>query len=71
MSIPRRRLRPNCEDGPNRRPDKEDSDAQDHDISDVRPPGEDAANFYTSVFKNSKIVSATRYGDAGPVRRAA
>jgi predicted 3-demethylubiquinone-9 3-methyltransferase (glyoxalase superfamily) len=27
---------------------------------------EDAANFYTSVFKNSKIVNATRYGDAGP-----
>jgi predicted 3-demethylubiquinone-9 3-methyltransferase (glyoxalase superfamily) len=27
---------------------------------------EDAANFYTSVFKNSKIVSTTRYGDAGP-----
>ena len=27
---------------------------------------EDAANFYTSVFKNSKIVGATRYGDAGP-----
>ena len=27
---------------------------------------EDAANFYTSVFKNSKIVSASRYGDTGP-----
>jgi predicted 3-demethylubiquinone-9 3-methyltransferase (glyoxalase superfamily) len=27
---------------------------------------EDAANFYTSVFKNSKIVSTTRYSDAGP-----
>jgi predicted 3-demethylubiquinone-9 3-methyltransferase (glyoxalase superfamily) len=27
---------------------------------------EDAANFYTSIFKNSKIVSATRYGDVGP-----
>ena len=27
---------------------------------------EDAANLYTSVFKNSKIVSTTRYGDAGP-----
>ena len=39
MSIPRRRLRPNCEGGTNRRPDKEDSDAEDHDISDVRPPG--------------------------------
>ena len=27
---------------------------------------EDAANFYTSVFRNSKIVSSSRYGDAGP-----
>ena len=27
---------------------------------------EDAANFYTSVFKNSKIVSTSRYGDTGP-----
>ena len=27
---------------------------------------EDAANFYTSVFKNSKIVSTARYGEAGP-----
>jgi len=27
---------------------------------------EEAANFYTSVFKNSKIVSSSRYGDAGP-----
>ena len=27
---------------------------------------EDAANFYTSLFKNSKIVSTARYGDAGP-----
>jgi predicted 3-demethylubiquinone-9 3-methyltransferase (glyoxalase superfamily) len=27
---------------------------------------EDAAKLYTSVFKNSKIVSSTRYGDAGP-----
>jgi predicted 3-demethylubiquinone-9 3-methyltransferase (glyoxalase superfamily) len=27
---------------------------------------EDAAKLYTSVFKNSKIVNATRYGDAGP-----
>ena len=27
---------------------------------------EDAANFYTSVFKNSKIVNTARYGDAGP-----
>lgn len=27
---------------------------------------EEAMNFYTSIFKNSKIVSVTRYGDAGP-----
>jgi predicted 3-demethylubiquinone-9 3-methyltransferase (glyoxalase superfamily) len=27
---------------------------------------EEAANFYVSVFKNSRIVNATRYGDAGP-----
>ena len=27
---------------------------------------EEAANFYVSVFKNSKIVRITRYGEAGP-----
>lgn len=27
---------------------------------------EEAVNLYTSVFKNSKIVNITRYGDAGP-----
>ena len=27
---------------------------------------EEAVNFYTSIFKNSKIVSVSRYGDAGP-----
>ena len=27
---------------------------------------EQAANFYTSIFKNSKILSTTKYGDAGP-----
>jgi len=27
---------------------------------------EEAANFYTSIFKNSKIHNMTRYGDAGP-----
>jgi predicted 3-demethylubiquinone-9 3-methyltransferase (glyoxalase superfamily) len=27
---------------------------------------EAAANFYVSVFKNSKIVKVTRYGEAGP-----
>jgi predicted 3-demethylubiquinone-9 3-methyltransferase (glyoxalase superfamily) len=28
--------------------------------------GEDAANFYTSVFPNSKILAVSRYGSAGP-----
>ena len=27
---------------------------------------EEAANFYTSIFKNSRINSIARYGDAGP-----
>jgi predicted 3-demethylubiquinone-9 3-methyltransferase (glyoxalase superfamily) len=27
---------------------------------------EDAVNFYVSVFKNSKILAVTRYGDSGP-----
>lgn len=27
---------------------------------------EEAANFYVSIFKNSKIVNLSRYGDAGP-----
>jgi predicted 3-demethylubiquinone-9 3-methyltransferase (glyoxalase superfamily) len=27
---------------------------------------EDAANFYVSLFKNSKIVNVARYGEAGP-----
>ena len=27
---------------------------------------EQAANFYTSIFKDSKIVSVSRYGEAGP-----
>ncbi len=27
---------------------------------------EEAINFYTSIFKNSKIGNVTRYGDAGP-----
>jgi predicted 3-demethylubiquinone-9 3-methyltransferase (glyoxalase superfamily) len=28
--------------------------------------GEDAANFYTGIFDNSKIVDVARYGAAGP-----
>ena len=27
---------------------------------------EEAANFYTSIFANSKVTGVTRYGDAGP-----
>ena len=27
---------------------------------------EEAASFYTSIFKNSKVVSVTRYSDVGP-----
>src|SRR3989449_7582287 len=27
---------------------------------------EEAMNFYVSVFKNSKVISITRYGDEGP-----
>jgi predicted 3-demethylubiquinone-9 3-methyltransferase (glyoxalase superfamily) len=27
---------------------------------------EEAMNFYTSIFKNSKVVDVARYGDAGP-----
>jgi predicted 3-demethylubiquinone-9 3-methyltransferase (glyoxalase superfamily) len=27
---------------------------------------EEAANFYVSIFKNSKILNIVRYGDAGP-----
>jgi predicted 3-demethylubiquinone-9 3-methyltransferase (glyoxalase superfamily) len=28
--------------------------------------GEEAADFYVSIFKNSKVTGVTRYGDAGP-----
>jgi predicted 3-demethylubiquinone-9 3-methyltransferase (glyoxalase superfamily) len=28
--------------------------------------GEDAANFYTSIFPNSRIVGVSHYGEAGP-----
>src|SRR5262249_42862213 len=27
---------------------------------------EEAANFYTSIFENSKIIDITHYGDSGP-----
>lgn len=28
--------------------------------------GEDAADFYTSIFKNSRVLHVARYGEAGP-----
>jgi predicted 3-demethylubiquinone-9 3-methyltransferase (glyoxalase superfamily) len=31
---------------------------------------EEAAKFYVSIFKNSKIVKVARYGEAGPGPRA-
>jgi predicted 3-demethylubiquinone-9 3-methyltransferase (glyoxalase superfamily) len=30
---------------------------------------EEAANFYVSIFKNSKITGVTRYGEAGPGKK--
>lgn len=27
---------------------------------------EEAANFYVSIFKNSKVLTVNRYGEAGP-----
>ena len=27
---------------------------------------EEATNFYTTIFKNSRILDVARYGDAGP-----
>jgi predicted 3-demethylubiquinone-9 3-methyltransferase (glyoxalase superfamily) len=32
---------------------------------------EEAANFYVSIFKNSKVLSVTRYGEAGPGAKGA
>jgi len=32
---------------------------------------EEAVGFYTSIFKNSKIITVARYGDADLVRRVA
>jgi predicted 3-demethylubiquinone-9 3-methyltransferase (glyoxalase superfamily) len=45
---------------------------QGHNMQKITPflwfdkEAEDAANFYVSVFENSKIVSVSRYGEAGP-----
>jgi len=32
---------------------------------------EEAMNFYVSIFKNSKVVKVTRYGEAGPGAKGA
>ena len=32
---------------------------------------EDAMNFYVSIFRNSKVLSVTRFGDAGPGAKGA
>jgi predicted 3-demethylubiquinone-9 3-methyltransferase (glyoxalase superfamily) len=40
-------------------------DAEDHAVFVVRQ-AEEAMNFYTSIFKNSKVKTVSRYGDAGP-----
>jgi len=32
----------------------------------VRRQGRRGANFYVSIFKNAKILSVSRYGEAGP-----
>jgi predicted 3-demethylubiquinone-9 3-methyltransferase (glyoxalase superfamily) len=48
------------------------SDAEGEAMQKITPnlwfdtEGEAAANFYVSLFENSKIVEITRYGDAGP-----
>ena len=31
---------------------------------------EEAARFYVSIFRNSKVVGVSRYGEQGPGRRA-
>jgi predicted 3-demethylubiquinone-9 3-methyltransferase (glyoxalase superfamily) len=49
-----------------------DTTREDDAMSSITPclwfdtEGEDAANFYTSIFPNSKIVDVARYGSAGP-----
>ena len=40
--------------------------AKDHPILVVRRQSRRGRKFYTSVFKNSKILNISRYGDAGP-----
>jgi predicted 3-demethylubiquinone-9 3-methyltransferase (glyoxalase superfamily) len=49
--------------------------AEEDDMRKITPflwfdkEAEEAANFYVSVFKNSKIVNVSRYGAAGPGRQ--
>jgi predicted 3-demethylubiquinone-9 3-methyltransferase (glyoxalase superfamily) len=40
--------------------------AERHALAWFDTEGEEAADFYTSVFPNSKIVEVTRYGSANP-----
>jgi|SRR5438132_586432 len=42
------------------------NDAKDRSILWFNDQAEEAMNFYVSIFKNSKVLSVTRYGDAGP-----
>src|SRR3954469_2203472 len=50
----------------------ETNDREDYAMSNLTPclwfdtEGEDAANFYTSIFPGSKILDVARYGSAGP-----
>ena len=45
---------------------KGDHHAKDHSFIIVQQQAEEAMKFYTSILKNSKIMSVTRYGEAGP-----
>lgn len=44
-------------------------DPKNHSVPVVRYAAEEAAKFYTSVFRNSKIVSVSHYGDGMPMPR--
>ena len=40
--------------------------AENHSVPIFDGKAEEAANFYTSIFKNSKVLNVARYGEAGP-----
>ena len=50
----------------------DNSDNKENDVQKITPflwfdgNAEEAMNLYVSIFKNSKVVSVTRYGEAGP-----